>query len=127
LDLDRRRAAIVESVTTVNRAGRVWGSPKGHTRREVPIPALLVHELAEHIAGRVDEELLFTGVRGGGALRSTVFRRAAFDEAAASIGLTGLNPHELRHTAASLAIAAGADVKVIQQVVLPETPAPQRA
>ena len=55
-------------------------------------------------------------MRGGGALRATVFRPAAFDEAAASIGLAGLNPHELRHTAASLAIAAGADVKVVQQM-----------
>ena len=56
-------------------------------------------------------------MRGGGALRGTVFRRAAFDEAAAAIGLEGLHPHELRHTAASLAIAAGADVKVVQQML----------
>ncbi|QBI51949.1 Tyrosine recombinase XerD [Streptomonospora litoralis] len=29
----------------------------------------------------------------------------------------GLTPHKLRHTAASLAIAAGADVKVVQQML----------
>jgi integrase len=29
----------------------------------------------------------------------------------------GFHPHELRHTAASLAIASGADVKVIQQML----------
>ena len=46
-----------------------------------------------------------------------MFRRAAFDEAAAAIGLPGLHPHELRHSAASLAIAAGADVKVVQQML----------
>ncbi len=74
-------------------------------------------ELAELVEARQPDELVFTGVRGGGALRATVFRRAAFDEAAASIGLPGLNPHELRHTAASLAIAAGADVKVVQQML----------
>ena len=28
-----------------------------------------------------------------------------------------LHPHELRHTAASLAIASGADVKVVQQML----------
>lgn len=30
---------------------------------------------------------------------------------------TGLHPHELRHTAASLAIASGANVKVVQQML----------
>ncbi len=30
------------------------------------------------------------------------------------IGIPELHPHELRHTAASLAIACGADVKVVQ-------------
>lgn len=117
LDLQRRRAVIAESVTTVHRAGQVWGSPKGHTKREVPLPPFLVEELTKHVEGRDVGDLVFTGVRGGGALRTPVFRRAAFDEAAASIGLEGLSPHELRHTAASLAIAAGADVKVVQQML----------
>lgn len=31
--------------------------------------------------------------------------------------MEGLTPHKLRHTAASLAIAAGADVKVVQQML----------
>jgi integrase len=33
------------------------------------------------------------------------------------IGIPELHPHELRHTAASLAIACGADVKVVQQAI----------
>jgi integrase len=45
------------------------------------------------------------------------FRRAAYDHAAEVIGMPGLHPHELRHTAASLAIAAGADVKVVQKML----------
>ena len=36
---------------------------------------------------------------------------------AAGFDVAGLTPHKLRHTAASLAIAAGADVKVIQQML----------
>jgi integrase len=46
-----------------------------------------------------------------------VFRRAVFDRAAAGIGMPRLHPHELRHTAASLAIASGADVKVVQTML----------
>jgi len=43
-----------------------------------------------------------------------VFRHGWFDEAAEMIGQDGLTPHEMRHTAASLAISAGADVKAVQ-------------
>ena len=41
----------------------------------------------------------------------------AFSAAARAIGVPDLHPHELRHTAASLAIASGADVKVVQQML----------
>ena len=66
---------------------------------------------------KAPDDLVFAGVRGGGALRGPVFRRAAFDRAAEAIGFPGLHPHELRHTAASLAIAAGADVTVVQKML----------
>jgi len=45
------------------------------------------------------------------------FRRRSFDRAASALGLTGLVPHELRHTAASLAIASGANVKALQSML----------
>ncbi len=117
LDFLRRRALIAESVTVVQGKGLVWGTPKGHERREVPIPPFLLEELAEHVAGKAPDDLVFTGVRGGGPLRAAVFRRAGLDDAAAAMGLKGLHPHELRHTAASLAIASGADVKVVQTML----------
>ncbi len=116
LDFQRRRAVIAESVTLV-RSEFVFGTPKGHERREVPIPLFLLDELKEHVAGKEPGDLVFTGTRSGGALRGPVFRDAAFDSAAALIGKPGLHPHELRHTAASLAIASGADVKVVQQML----------
>jgi integrase len=107
---------IIESVTLVG-AKQVWGTPKGHERREVSIPRFLIGELAKHCEGRARDDLVFTGIRGGKALRAPIFRRAAFDRAAAAIGMPGLHPHELRHTAASLAIASGANVKVVQQML----------
>jgi integrase len=49
-------------------------------------------------------------------LRANNWRVREFNAAVAATGLRlkGLAPHKLRHTAVSLAIAAGADVKVIQ-------------
>src|SRR4051794_24130767 len=44
-------------------------------------------------------------------------RHRVFDRAAAAAGLRGLTPHELRHTAASLAVAAGANVKAVQRML----------
>jgi integrase len=94
---------------------QVWSTPKGHERREVPIPRFLVDQLAVYVAGKSPADLVFTSPRGT-ALRAGVFRRDVFDRAAESVGLDGLHPHELRHTAASLAIASGANVKVVQQM-----------
>lgn len=115
VDFLGRRARIAEAVTLV-RGVQTWGTPKGHERREVPLPPFLVDQLAEHVAGKQPDELLFTATKGG-PLRSQVFQRAVLTRAAASIALDHFHPHELRHTAASLAIASGADVKVVQQML----------
>jgi integrase-like protein len=52
-------------------------------------------------------------------LRANNWRTREFNPAIAAAGLDipGLTSHKLRHTAASLAIAAGADVKVIQTML----------
>ena len=49
--------------------------------------------------------------------RNRTARRAWFNRAAAAIGAPGLTPHELRHTAASLAVSAGANVKAVQRML----------
>ncbi len=81
LDLRRRRAVIAESVTPVQGKGLVWGTPKSHQRREVPIPRFLVDELADHVAGREPDDLVFAGIRNGQPLRVCTFR-SAFSAAA---------------------------------------------
>lgn len=115
LDLLRRRLIVAESVTPV-KGVMTWGTPKGHERREVPLPKFLVRELEVHIVGKGPNDLVFTGPRGA-VLRARVFQRATLTAAATKIGVPGFHPHEFRHTAASLAIASGADVKVVQQML----------
>lgn len=116
LDFRRRRVLVAESITPV-RGVLTPGPTKGHERREVPMPRHLVAELKKLVKGRAPSALLFPGVRGGEAMRSAVFRRGALDKAAKQLGLEGFTPHSFRHTAASLAIAAGADVKVVQTML----------
>ncbi len=98
-------------------AGRiVWGTPKSHESRSVPIPRLLVEELAVQVSGKAREDLVFTTATGS-PLRNRNARRAWFNRAAAAIGEPGLTPHELRHTAASLAVSSGANVKAVQAML----------
>jgi predicted enzyme related to lactoylglutathione lyase len=62
------------------------------------------------------DDLVFTN-SAGGVLDNTNFRRNIWNPAARSIGLDGFTPHDLRHTTASLAVSAGANVKALQRLL----------
>ena len=66
--------------------------------------------------GQEPEDLLFSSPNGE-PIRLANWRRRVWDPAVAAAGLTGLTPHDLRHTAASLAIASGASVKHVQRML----------
>jgi integrase len=58
------------------------------------------------------------GERSGGVLRIRIARRSWFDPAVVESGCPeGLQPHELRHTVAALAVSAGANVKAVQAML----------
>lgn len=115
VDLMRGRLTVSESVTEI--AGKAtFGSPKTGVTRSVPVPRSLVDPLRDLMAGKGPDDLVFTAPAGG-VLRLNNFRRRVFDRAASEVGLEGLTPHELRHTAASLAVSAGANVKVVQRML----------
>jgi integrase len=115
VDLLRGRIEAAESVTDVD--GRmVFGPPKSHARRRVPVPRFLQDYLAVQLAGLGPGDLVFRS-QVGTPLRVQNFRRSHFDRAAAAAGLEGLVPHELRHMAASLAIASGASIKGVQSML----------
>jgi integrase len=114
IDLLRRRLEVVR--TAIDLGEVTYGTPKTHQHRSVPIPRSLVDELAQHIAGKEPDDLVFTSPRGA-ALRNHNFRRRVFAPAATAIGVPPLTPHDLRHTAASLAVQAGANVKAVQRML----------
>jgi integrase len=115
IDTLRRRLRITESVAEVR--GRVIvGTPKSHAARTVALPGFLAPLLGEYLA-RVGRDGLAFPDRGGGPIRVTNWNRRTFVPAATHVGLVPppLRVHDLRHTAASLTIASGAGVKVVQQ------------
>ena len=115
VNLLRRRLVVSQSVTEVG--GRlVWSLPKTNRTRTVPFPPSLAPAIEALCAGKAPEDLLFTAPEGG-VLRLGNWRRRVFDPACRAAGLVGVTPHDLRHTAASLAIASGANVKAVQQML----------
>lgn len=124
-DVDPARGVVnVDKTMTKAEAGHyryVQGdtkTPKG--RRRLPIPAFLEPGLEALAAGRDGGEPLFTSARGERIIYAQwakrVFRPAM---AAAGIDPDGrtLTLYSLRHTFASVAIAAGADVKTLQELM----------
>ena len=118
IDLATRRLAVNRAWAGMNTSEPYLSTPKTHERRKVGLPGFLVAELAELIADRQAAAWLFTSPYGY-PLNLPNWRRREFNSAVARAGLQGrgLTPHSLRHTAASLAIAAGADVKVVQTML----------
>ncbi|WP_431869289.1 tyrosine-type recombinase/integrase [Nocardiopsis eucommiae] len=86
--------------------------------RTVPIPPSLVADLTPLVQGRDKDSYVFT-TRRGTCLRAANRRAKEFDQAVRDAGFDGLGltPHKLRHTTASLAIAAQTDVKVVQHML----------
>jgi integrase len=111
-DVGDRTIAVRASVTKVD--GRyVESDTKTHRTRRVPVPQFIWEEL-EKFRDPDPATRLFPGKRGH--MTEWEYKRA-FNPAAREIGMPGLTPHELRHTCASLAIAAGANVKALQTLL----------
>ncbi|BBY82097.1 hypothetical protein MPUL_32550 [Mycolicibacterium pulveris] len=118
-DMLRRRVNVSRSVT--ESGGLVWSTPKTWERRSVPFPASLADELAALMAGNARDALVFTDMRGG-VLRNSNYRARVFGPAVkvcqkADDTFPSITPHDLRHTAASLAVSAGANVKAVQRML----------
>lgn len=115
VDTKRRRLKVSRSVTAVAKMGMVEGTPKTHQARSVPLPAFVMELVTQHIAGRSPDELVFPYHDGSWMPRDWFALR--LEKASAAVGLAGVTPHILRHTAGSLALASGASVVTVQKLL----------
>ncbi|MFQ5472162.1 MAG: tyrosine-type recombinase/integrase [Dehalococcoidia bacterium] len=108
-NLLRRRIEIAETLSEVN--GQLHAvPPKTWESRTIAIPPFVANIVGAHIGRFTDgdaDRLVFT-TGAGTPLRSANFRRTVWQPAVSAIGEEGLRVHDLRHTCASLLIAAGA-------------------
>lgn len=130
-----RMITVRRSVTYVTGMGMVETATKTNRSRQVPVPVPVWDRLCRKMPSE-PEALVFPG-RGGGYLPLGEYRwvfdqaveamqreaKALRDGEVASTGdartphFPSISPQDLRHTCASLAISAGANVKVIQRML----------
>ncbi|WP_193045288.1 tyrosine-type recombinase/integrase [Mycolicibacterium baixiangningiae] len=123
VDLDRLSIRISRSVVLVDNKF-VVGSPKGGKSRTVSLPAFVADLLRPHRGA--DSELIFPD-SAGGHMRASNVRRRWWSDAVAKAQLFPrqvdnktvfeFKIHELRHTAASLAVQANANIKSLQNML----------
>ncbi|WP_308197426.1 site-specific integrase [Candidatus Mycolicibacterium alkanivorans] len=109
-----RVLTVRASATAVAGKGIVESTTKTKRDRHVPVPEPVWLRLEADLPA--DPNALVFSSRKGGFLPLGEYRWA-FDNACAEVGIEGLVPHGLRHTTASLAISAGANVKVVQRLL----------
>lgn len=120
LDFDAGILHVRRNLVYVN-AKWAEGTPKNHERRDVPMPRIVMDALKPICEQREHEERVFRDVRGGPIRKQSLARETGWW----THTLTRLGwkrddwpvPHDLRHTAASLAVHAGANVKALQRML----------
>lgn len=136
-DVDMLRRRIHVRRNAVNVGGKVVvGTPKTHELRTMTFPKFLTEPLAAACAGKARDALVFPNARGDYAkspgartwfshavarcIEATAELRAVEVDsigAAETLEFPRVTPHDLRHTAASLAVSAGANVKAVQKML----------
>lgn len=116
IDLGRGRIRVERSASKVN-AETIIGTTKTHAARSVAVSASVLKLLAPVMVAKSPGELLWCRANGQPLRPPTTthwFGAAVKRCQAADALFPRVTVHELRHTAASLMIASGASVKVVQ-------------
>jgi integrase len=109
---------LSRAVLADSRTGKLYvDTLKAHRARTVPLPAEAAEIVARWARGRSTSEWVFPAPKGGPLGESNWRRAVRWSDAVRAIGRPALRPHDLRHTAASIWLAAGADPKVVQRVL----------
>lgn len=133
IDVSRRRVGVERNAVMVGGTVKI-GTPKTHETRTVPYPAFLADEIKTAIKGKRPDAYVFgpgsaplrlpnsrDGWFAAAVKRAQTSAERARDEAGEVDNQPALfprvTPHDLRHTAASLAISAGANVKAVQRML----------
>ncbi|MFY9190206.1 MAG: tyrosine-type recombinase/integrase [Lawsonella sp.] len=115
IDLLRRRITINKNAVWLDKKIHL-GTPKTGENRTVPLIKLVADKLEKHMRDLTPGALVWTAPKGGYVPRPNA-REGYWGRAIKETGIPRVTPHELRHTAASLAVQSGANVKAVQRML----------
>jgi len=118
VDLEKRRISVTKSVSQIGKDFHE-GAPKSYENRTTPIPNEVAKILQQHCEGQPPSALVFDDGYGGYQRRvhASENERTRWVAAMRKAGVERMVLHDLRHTAASLAVSAGANVKAVQRML----------
>ncbi|VBA62116.1 tyrosine-type recombinase/integrase [Mycobacterium attenuatum] len=119
VDEVRRRLLVTDNAVQLG-VDHAVGDPKDDEPREVPVPKFVMAEIKNQIDGRGPDDLVFG--RGGTYLPRPKSNGGWFVGAVKRAKIQRITPHDLRHTAASLAISSGANVLAVSRMLGHENP-----
>jgi integrase/recombinase XerC len=105
----------VESVDLAEGTARIFG--KGGKERIVPVGRPAIHAVRAYLRGRREARGPLFRNRRGGRLGVRSIRRVVRDRARAAGLARRVTPHTLRHTFATHLLDAGADLRLIQELL----------
>jgi integrase len=115
-----RKRITIEDNAVIVKGKYETGTPKSGRTRVVPMPPHLVNQITKACEGKGPDGFLF----GDGAAElpyphatSGWFTRTVRAAQIQDPSIPRITPHDLRHTAASLAVSAGANPKVVQRML----------
>lgn len=115
LNLDLGRAEIEQTWKNKKGGGRTLGAPKNGEQRSIPIVDHLIPMLRTLTKERAEDGWVFRQKHVDNAPWSHNWLNRVWNPALEALKYkTRITPHTLRHTAITFAIAAGADIKVVQ-------------
>jgi integrase len=110
------RLSVTRNAVVVSGGGHDVGLPKGDKPRSVPVPRFVLDALSVQCIGKGPDDLVFPSVHGGFMGRQPSYT-GWFAGAVKRAGIQRITPHDLRHTCASLAVSAGANVLALSKML----------
>lgn len=111
----RRRLTVHDNAVQLG-VDHAVGRTKSKRTRSVPVPEFVLDELSVLCRGKGPEDLVFPGPNGA-YLPRPKSNGGWFAGAVKRAGVQTITPHDLRHTAASLAVSAGVNVLALARML----------
>lgn len=111
----KRRLVVADNAVQLG-VDHAVGQTKGRKVRSVPVPSFVLDEISPLCADKAPGDLVFPGPDGK-YLPRPKSTRGWFEGATKRAKVQKITPHDLRHTAASLAISAGVNVLALQRML----------